>query len=210
HPGFVDFAGYYGFRPRLCRAQRPQTKGKTENGIGYVRKNFWPRVRDYRSAHDLLGLRRRLLDETCNVRIHGTTGERPLDRLPTGHVNASPLMRLHIDKGVDCVLGFGADLAFAGSQLDLAKRVEVGRGAQRSHPKNARSPYQSRSLTAKKTANSPDSGAHVRDDPGTCHRAIELQRTWPLMDARPAPSKPWGVGEASRVFLYVCGRLHWS
>jgi len=39
HPGFVDFAEYYGFRPRLCRAQRPQTKGKTENGVGYVRKN---------------------------------------------------------------------------------------------------------------------------------------------------------------------------
>ncbi len=34
HPGFVDFAEYYGFRPRLCRAQRPQTKGKTENGVG--------------------------------------------------------------------------------------------------------------------------------------------------------------------------------
>jgi len=125
HPGFVDFAEYYGFRPRLCRgrhvdalepergraaglrwsagplwasgrlapsarlpgrtscrAQRPQTKGKTENGVGYVRKNFWPRVRDYRDAHDLLDLRRRWLDETCNVRIHGTTGERPIDRLP--------------------------------------------------------------------------------------------------------------------------------
>jgi len=82
HPGFVDFAEYYGFRPRLCRAQRPQTKGKTENGVGYVRKNFWPRVRDYRSAQDLLGLRRRWLDEICNVRIHGTTGERPVDRLP--------------------------------------------------------------------------------------------------------------------------------
>jgi hypothetical protein len=82
HPGFVDFAEYYGFRPRLCRAQRPQTKGKTENGVGYVRKNFWPRVRDYRDAHDLLALRRRWLDETCNVRIHGTTGERPIDRLP--------------------------------------------------------------------------------------------------------------------------------
>jgi len=43
--------------------------------------NFWPRVRDYQCAHDLLGTRRRWLDETCNVRIHGTTGERPVDRL---------------------------------------------------------------------------------------------------------------------------------
>jgi hypothetical protein len=29
-------------------------------------------------------------------------------------------MRLHIDEGVGYVLGFGADLAFAGSQLDHA------------------------------------------------------------------------------------------
>jgi transposase len=82
HPGLLDFAQHYGFQPRLCRGYRPQTKGKTENGVGYVRKNFWPRVRDYRQAHDLLGLRRRWLDETCNVRVHGTTGERPVDRLP--------------------------------------------------------------------------------------------------------------------------------
>ena len=168
-----------------------------------MRKNFWPRVRDYRSAHDLLGLRRRLLDETCNVRIHGTTGERPLDRLPTGHVNASPLMRLHIDKGVDCVLGFGADLAFAGSQLDLAKRVEVGRGAQRSHPKNARSPYQSRSLTAKKTANSPDSGAHVRT---TLERATARSncrgpgRLW-MPDPRLQNRGEWGRHRGSS---YMC------
>jgi transposase len=82
HPGLVDFAEHYGFRPRLCRGYRPQTKGKVESGIGYVRKNFWRRVRDYRQANDLLDLRRRWLDETCNVRVHGTTGERPVDRLP--------------------------------------------------------------------------------------------------------------------------------
>jgi transposase len=27
------------------RPYRARTKGKVENGIGYVRKNFWPRVR---------------------------------------------------------------------------------------------------------------------------------------------------------------------
>jgi hypothetical protein len=28
---------------------------------------------------------RRWLDETANVRVHGTTGERPIDRLPREH-----------------------------------------------------------------------------------------------------------------------------
>jgi len=44
HPGLLDFAGHYGFRPRVCHAYRPQTKGKIESGIKYVRRNFWPRV----------------------------------------------------------------------------------------------------------------------------------------------------------------------
>lgn len=81
HPGLLDFAQHYGFQPRLCHARRPQTKGKTESGVGYVRKNLWPRVADYRGAQDLAGLCERWLQETCNVRIHGTTGERPWDRL---------------------------------------------------------------------------------------------------------------------------------
>jgi transposase len=82
HPGLLDFAGHYGFRPRVCHAYRPQTKGKIESGIKYVKRNFWPRVDDYQSAYDLIERKMRWLEETCNVRVHGTTGERPIDRLP--------------------------------------------------------------------------------------------------------------------------------
>src|SRR2546427_578723 len=82
HPGLLDFAQHYGFRPRLCHARRPQTKGKVENGIGYVGKNFWPRVDHYAGAAELVPRAQRWLDETANVRVHGTTGERPIDRLP--------------------------------------------------------------------------------------------------------------------------------
>jgi len=82
HPGLLDFAQHYGFRPRLCHARRPQTKGKVENGIGYVGKNFWPRVDAYDGAAELVPLGQRWLEQTANVRVHGTTGVRPIDRLP--------------------------------------------------------------------------------------------------------------------------------
>ena len=82
HPGLLDFARYYGYQPKLCPPRWPQAKGKTESGVGYVRKNFWPRVRDYERSDDLAGACRRWLDQTANVRVHGTTGERPVDRLP--------------------------------------------------------------------------------------------------------------------------------
>jgi len=78
---YLDFADYYGFSPRACWPYRAQTKGKVESGVRYVRGNFWPGLRFV----DLADLNRQAqdwLDGTANVRVHGTTGEVPFDRLP--------------------------------------------------------------------------------------------------------------------------------
>ena len=37
---FEDFAGFYGFKPILCRPYRGQTKGKVERTVQFVRDNF--------------------------------------------------------------------------------------------------------------------------------------------------------------------------
>ena len=37
---FEDFAGFYGFKPILCRPYRGQTKGKVERTVRFVRDNF--------------------------------------------------------------------------------------------------------------------------------------------------------------------------
>lgn len=88
HPGLLDFARHYGYQPRLCPPRWPQAKGKVESGVGYVRKNFWPRVRDYQGADDLAAPSRSWLEATANVRVHGTTGERPVDRLPRENLSS--------------------------------------------------------------------------------------------------------------------------
>jgi len=80
NPRYLDFAHYYGFTPKACRPYRAQTKGKVESGIRYVRGNFWPGLRFF----DLVDLNEQALgwlDMTANVRVHGTTGEVPFDRL---------------------------------------------------------------------------------------------------------------------------------
>jgi transposase len=72
NPVFLDFARYWGFTPRLCRAYRPQTKGKVESGIKYVRRNFLCG----RTATSLPDLRQQLrvwTAEVANRRVHGTT-----------------------------------------------------------------------------------------------------------------------------------------
>jgi transposase len=81
NPRYLDFADYYGFTPRACQPYRAQTKGKVESGIRYVRGNFWPGLQFV----DLADLNRQCqewLDGTANLRVHGTTGEVPFERLP--------------------------------------------------------------------------------------------------------------------------------
>lgn len=71
-PLFLDFARYWGFTPRLCRAYRPQTKGKVERGIRYLRGNFLC-GRTATDVPDLQGQLRTWLWEVAFPRVHGTT-----------------------------------------------------------------------------------------------------------------------------------------
>ena len=79
HGVFEDFARHWGYQPRFCRPYRPQTKGKVENGIKYVKRNFLAgrRFRDRTHLNEELA---RWNQEVADLRIHGTTGARPIDR----------------------------------------------------------------------------------------------------------------------------------
>jgi len=76
---FADFAAHYGFRPRFCQPYRARTKGKVESGVKYLKRNFLAGRRFVDLAHLNRELERWLI-EVADVRIHGTTGERPIDR----------------------------------------------------------------------------------------------------------------------------------
>lgn len=76
---FLRFAQHWGFTPRACRPYRAQTKGKVERPVRYLRSNF-VYGRTFLHDADLDGQRRRWLEAVANVRVHGTTGERPRAR----------------------------------------------------------------------------------------------------------------------------------
>ena len=80
NPVFMDFSRYYGFRAMLCRPYRARTKGKVESGVKYVKRNFLAG----RSFHSLAHLNEELerwIRTVADVRIHGTTHQRPVDLL---------------------------------------------------------------------------------------------------------------------------------
>jgi transposase len=78
HSKFEDFYKYCGFIPRLCRPYRPQTKGKIENTIGYVRRDFFL-GRNFSSLVDLNNQAIYWL-KRVNSSVHGTTHEIPTER----------------------------------------------------------------------------------------------------------------------------------
>jgi transposase len=78
NPLFVDFASHYGFAIKTHRIRRPRTKGKVERMVHYVKDNFL-NGRTFADLADLNVQVHHWLMHTANVRVHATTGRRPLD-----------------------------------------------------------------------------------------------------------------------------------
>jgi len=74
----LDFAGHYGFTPKTHRVRRPRTKGKVERFVEYVQDNFLA-GRSFADLVDLNAQGLHWLEQTANVRVHATTGQRPCD-----------------------------------------------------------------------------------------------------------------------------------
>lgn len=79
HPTLLAFCKHWGIEPKACAPYRARTKGKTERSVGYVKRNAiagyefesWEAL----ETHLVWWMR-----EVADIRVHGTTGERPIDR----------------------------------------------------------------------------------------------------------------------------------
>jgi transposase len=76
---FAQFAAYWGFRPRACAPYRARTKGKDERGVGYVKRNAIA-GREFASWEALSAWLVEWQRTVADVRVHGTTGEKPIVR----------------------------------------------------------------------------------------------------------------------------------
>jgi len=77
---FSDFSDYYDFISRTCKPRTPKTKGKIENTIGYIKRDFFEGT-TFNSFQDIdIKLLQWL--ERVNGEVHGTTKEIPKIRLP--------------------------------------------------------------------------------------------------------------------------------
>ena len=102
---FEDFAGFYRFKPVLCRPYRERTKGKVERTVQFVRDNFMVEIK-YESLADL------------NGKVHATTNEVPFEGLKKERLN--PLRREYImDKINLCRVQKDCLISYAGNQYSV-------------------------------------------------------------------------------------------
>jgi transposase len=78
NPKYLDFANHYGFTIRACAVGKGNEKGRVENGVGYVKKNFLAglNLTDFKLVNPAA---LNWLDTVANVRVHRETGKKPVE-----------------------------------------------------------------------------------------------------------------------------------
>lgn len=106
HPEMYDLSKRLGFKIKLCKPYRPQTKGKVERFNSYLKGNFYrPLVIKLKDAN--LEITVQLLNEyinpwltRANNRIHATTKQKPSVLFAEEQKYLLPYLALTVDKAV--------------------------------------------------------------------------------------------------------------
>jgi transposase len=79
NPKYLDFSRHWGFQISPCNPRAGNEKGRVENGVGYVKKNFLAglELADFAALAPAAQL---WVDTVADVRMHAATHQRPIDR----------------------------------------------------------------------------------------------------------------------------------
>ena len=90
NPKYLDVARHHGFTIAPCNVGKGNEKGRVENGVGYVKKNFLAGL-DLPDFSALNPAARQWLDTVANVRLHSETRQQPVQAWHTERPSLSPL-----------------------------------------------------------------------------------------------------------------------
>ena len=90
NPKYLDFARHNGFTITPCNVGKGNEKGRVENGVGYVKKNFLAGLElpDFSALNPAA---RQWLDTVANVRLHSETRDKPVQAWHKERPYLSPL-----------------------------------------------------------------------------------------------------------------------
>jgi transposase len=90
NPKYAAFAEHNGFRIVPCNVGKGNEKGRVENGVGYVKKNFLAGL-DIADFSMLAPAAKHWLDTVASVRVHGETRKPPIELWQSEKPHLSPL-----------------------------------------------------------------------------------------------------------------------
>jgi hypothetical protein len=90
NPKYLDFATHCGFTIAPCNVGKGNEKGRVENAVGYVKKNFLAglEIPDFGALNPAA---RQWLDTVANERVHGETKTKPATLWPKERPSLRPL-----------------------------------------------------------------------------------------------------------------------
>ena len=93
---YLDFARHWGFDISPCAVAKGNEKGRVENGVGYIKKNFLNGL-DFLDFSAVNPAAEVWLATIANVRIHGETHQRPVDLFKEEQALLRPLNPMPYD-----------------------------------------------------------------------------------------------------------------
>jgi hypothetical protein len=90
NPKYLDFSRHWGFEISACNVRSGNEKGRVENGVGYVKKNFLSGL-ELTDLPAVQAVGTLWMNTIANVRLHESTHERPIDRFEQERTLLKPL-----------------------------------------------------------------------------------------------------------------------
>jgi Integrase core domain len=173
---FVAFCQLHEIAPRACRPFRARSKGKVESGVKYVKRNALAGM-SFTSFEALEAHLERWMREVADVRVHGTTHERPIDRFAA---EATALLPLRVVTPIRCRSRARSRAAASSTSTPIATRCPTSTPGARSKCSLPRARSRS-AMTASRSRGTLRPGRHK-----VVARPEHYQGLWP----RREPASP--------------------
>jgi transposase len=145
HPEFLALCGHFCLEPIACERRDPESKGRVESGVKYVKRNALAgRSEELTTWEAYQRLATTWRDETANVREHGTTKEPPIARFAKERalLRALPAVPFDTDEILSAEVSSHARVRYDGNRYSVPPALVGKTVLLRAHASELRVLYQ--------------------------------------------------------------------
>ena len=177
------FAAGYSFKPEACWVRDPESKGKVENSLKYVKRDFFY-ARAITDLHTLNQQALRWCDEVANEKKHSSTREVPSDRLSDEIKALAPLPEAEVPVFENATRRVRKDSTFSYETNQYSVPHEFSRSTVQLHVFEDRLEIYSKGVLVTEHSRSYERGALILDDEHYRKRPVGSRKRKSKLQAR--------------------------